>query len=123
MTSSRINPLASLGALSVGAPDIDPSNTRRWLRLARENNVFNVEVKFIVNGREVSPDEWADDLQSAMLESLKESITARLQDVRCPEHNQYPTIEMEGASLGTLEAKVYGCCEKLRDAATKALSA
>jgi hypothetical protein len=73
-----------------------------------------VTVKFIVKGREVSPDQFGDEIQAAVLEHIKERIVGIVSDVRCPEHNETATsIEGVGESPETLEWKIYGCCDKL----------
>ncbi len=79
------------------------------------------EVTFIIGGREVSPENLGDALKAQVWRSVSDSVAERLRSIRCPEHGSVPVVVAEGSSLDTLEWKISGCCEKLRDEAQKAL--
>ena len=83
--------------------------------------MFNVDIKFKVGGREVSPDKFGDAITAAALEEAARNVKAKLQSVRCPDHNQSPRVEVSGPSLDKLEWTIHGCCQKLIDEATKTL--
>ena len=83
--------------------------------------MVKVEVSFEINGRKVSPQNWGNAVERALLENLKEQIQDKLRGVRCAEHNQQPRVTVAGSSLDQLSFQVHGCCQKLIDQATKAL--
>jgi hypothetical protein len=83
---------------------------------------MSVEIKFKVNGREVSPDELADALSQRVFEHVKQSVTKRLSGIRCPKHGAEARVDVEGSGLENLKWKVSGCCDKLREEAQRALS-
>ncbi len=83
--------------------------------------VFDVEIKFKVGGREVSPGKFGDAVTAAALKEVAGTVKAKLQRIRCPEHNQSPRVEVSGPSLDRLEWTVHACCQKLIDEATKVL--
>ncbi len=49
--------------------------------------VFDVEIKFKVGGREVSPGKFGDAVTAAALKEVAGTVKAKLQRIRCPEHN------------------------------------
>ena len=65
--------------------------------------MVNIDVKFVVGAREVSPEKFADALMVAALESIKKHIQEKLGRVRCPEHHEAPRVEVKGPSLDKLE--------------------
>ena len=82
---------------------------------------MGIEIKFVVGGREVSPDNFADATKAQVYKHIRASIVERLRGVRCPEHGGSPQVTVEG-SLDRLEWKITACCERLRDEAQRALS-
>jgi hypothetical protein len=80
-----------------------------------------VEVKFIVGGCEVSPDGFSDAITQAVLVQVREHLSSRLKSVSCPEHHEFARVEVVSDSIERLSFNVYGCCEKLREAAAAAL--
>ena len=81
-----------------------------------------IEIKFVVGGREVSPDDFGDAAKVQVYKHIRASVTERLRGVRCAEHGGSPQVTVEGSSLDKLEWKITGCCERLRDEAQRALS-
>lgn len=84
--------------------------------------MVKVEVRFEINGRKVSPDNWRNAVERALLEQLREQIQAKLRGLRCTKHNQQPHVTVAGASLNQLEFQVHGCCQELIDRAAEALN-
>ena len=82
---------------------------------------MSVEIKFRVGGREVTPGDFGNAIRAKMLEHIKERVSEKLSDVRCPEHGQFAQVTAEGEDLEHLHWKVFGCCEKLREKALQAL--
>jgi hypothetical protein len=61
------------------------------------------------------------NIEKAVFQSVKESIEKKLAAIRCPDHRRSPRVTASGTSVSNLKWKVDGCCQKVIDAATKAL--
>ena len=80
-----------------------------------------IDVKFMVGGREVSPDRFGNEIEKVTFKLVKEKISKNLSSVRCPEHGQYPKVVVKGNTLKDLKFEVHGCCQKLIDSAKEKL--
>jgi hypothetical protein len=60
-------------------------------------------------------------IEKAAMESLKKQISEKLKTVQCPDHHQHPEVIITG-TFKKPEFRVKGCCQKLIDEATKALT-
>jgi hypothetical protein len=80
-----------------------------------------IDISFEINGRKVSPRNMGDALESAMLQSVQDSISKAVGSARCPEHGQKPTIKVKGRSLDSLKFEVSGCCDNLINEVKKKL--
>lgn len=80
------------------------------------------KITFELNGKPVQPGQLGNAFQDAVLESVQEHVTEKLSSVRCPEHGSAPTVVCTGRSLDELTFKISGCCQKLIDTSTAALS-
>jgi len=74
-----------------------------------------IDISFEINGRKVSPRNVEDALESAMLQSIQNSISKAVGSARCPEHGQKPKIKVKGRNLDSLQFEVSGCCDSLID--------
>ncbi len=83
--------------------------------------MFNIELKWMVDGREVSPNDFSNAIEAQVFEHIKGHVQERLNGVSCTEHHQRPSVQVSGQSLSKLQFQIYGCCEKLREAAAQAL--
>ena len=72
-----------------------------------------IEISFEINGRKVSPRNVGNALESAMLQSVQNSISKSIGSARCSEHNQRPKIKVKGRNLDSLKFEVSGCCDSL----------
>jgi hypothetical protein len=72
-----------------------------------------IDISFEINGRKVSPRNVGNALESAMLQSVQDSVTKAVETARCPEHGQKPKIKVKGRSLDSLKFEVSGCCNGL----------
>ncbi len=72
-----------------------------------------IDITFEINGRKVPPSNMGNALDSAMLQSVKNSISKAVGSTRCPEHGQKPKIKAKGRSLDSLKFEVSGCCDNL----------
>ncbi len=83
-------------------------------------------VKFTVNGRDVPAGQvgraMSDALEQAAFEQVRKNVQERLRRLRCPEHHQAPRVTSSGSSLATLEWSISGCCDRVVDAARRALN-
>jgi hypothetical protein len=82
---------------------------------------MSAEIKLIVGGKEVSPENFGNAMKAQVYKHVRDSIAEKLRTIRCPEHGGAPQVTAEGSSLDNLTWKVSGCCEKLRDEALKVL--
>lgn len=72
-----------------------------------------IDISFEINGRKVSPRNVGNALESAMLQSVQDSIPKAVGSARCPEHGQKPKIKVKGRNLDSLIFEVSGCCNRL----------
>lgn len=61
-------------------------------------------------------------VEDAILAKVKEQMTQKLADLRCPQHDQVPKLEIEGNSLKSLKIKVHACCDYMSGEAQRALT-
>ena len=80
-----------------------------------------IDISFEINGRKVSPRNMGNALESAMLQSVQDSISKAIGSARCPEHGQKPKIKVKGRNLDSLTFGVSGCCDNLIDEVKKKL--
>jgi len=80
-----------------------------------------IDISFEINGRKVSPRNMGNALESALLQSVQESITKAIGSTRCPEHGQKPKINVKGRKLDSLNFEVSGCCNQLIETVQKKL--
>lgn len=76
---------------------------------------FGIEIRYEVNGRQVSREEWVrsfeDELAAGMAEVV-EQATADVRALRCPEHDQSPQVTVVTENGGT-RMQIETCCEDL----------
>lgn len=73
------------------------------------------DVTFEINGRKVTPGNIGSALESAILQSVEESVKKSVAFIRCKDHGQGPKIKVKGRNLDSLSFEVTGCCERLID--------
>ncbi len=71
-----------------------------------------MNIKLKINGRDVPSDNLGTAVEDAVLAKVKEQMTKKLSNLRCPEHNQTPKDEIEGDSLKNLKVHFRPCCEE-----------
>jgi len=47
-----------------------------------------IDISFEINGRKVSPNNIGDAIESAVLESIQDSVSKSIGSIRCTEHGQ-----------------------------------
>jgi len=72
-----------------------------------------IDISFEINGRKMSPRNVGNMLESAMLQSVQDSISKAIGSARCSEHGQKPKIKVKGRNLDSLKFEVSGCCDNL----------
>ena len=80
------------------------------------------EVSFEVNGRKVRPNNIKNALESAMIQSIQDSVKKAVGSLRCREHGRAPRVVFKGRSLDKLDAHVEGCCDGLIEQVRKKLN-
>ena len=79
-----------------------------------------IDVSFEINGRKVRPGQIANELERAMLESVRDEIVRKVGNIRDPKTGERPKIKVKGRSLDKLSFEVTGS-EELIQRVTKAL--
>jgi len=80
-----------------------------------------IDISFEINGKKVSPRNAGNALESAMLQSVQDSISKAIRSARCPQHGQKPKIKVKGRNLDSLKFEVSGCCDSLIEQVNKKL--
>lgn len=80
-----------------------------------------IDISFEINGRKVSPRNAGNAFESAMLQSVQNSISKAVRSARCPEHGLKPRIKVKGRNLESLKFEVSGCCDSLIEAVKRKL--
>lgn len=81
-----------------------------------------IDISFEVNGRKVAPNNMGNALETAMLNSIKDSVSKSVGAVRCAEHGQSPKIKAKGRSIDSLNLEVTGCCDALIEQVKKKIA-
>ena len=58
-----------------------------------------IDISFELNGRKVSPNSLGNALEAAMLNSIKDSISKSVGNIRCSEHGGRPKIKAKGRKV------------------------
>jgi hypothetical protein len=74
-----------------------------------------IEIKFRINGRDVSSHNLKDALEAAAMEDIKNQVQQKLYHIRCSQHFRQPRVIISGSSLRQLRFSIEGCCQKLID--------
>jgi len=69
-------------------------------------------IRFEINGRKVDPNNLADAMLAAMLESIAADIREKVGSIRDPDTGEFPTVVVRGRDLDNLQLSVEGS-EKL----------
>ncbi len=80
-----------------------------------------IDISFEINGRKVSTRNVGNALESAMLQSIQDSVSKAVGSTRCPEHGQKPGFKVKGSNLDSLKFEVSGCCDGLINEVKKKL--
>jgi len=72
-----------------------------------------IEISYEINGRKVNPRNMKDALESAVLESVADSVKKDIGSLICSEHGKAPKIKIKGRNLDNLSFEISGCCDNL----------
>jgi hypothetical protein len=81
-----------------------------------------IHFAFLINGKEINPASAESPEQQDMMERVMETISARMEGVTCPDHNEAPRFLCSGESIDDLSIQIHGCCEKLVDMAERRMT-
>lgn len=81
-----------------------------------------LELYFELNGRRVDSRNIGGAIEKATLQIVKEHITKKVGDARCPDHRSGAKIVAKGRDLSNLTFDVSGCCDKLIEEVKRKLS-
>jgi hypothetical protein len=83
---------------------------------------LKLNIKYVVDGREATLDKFGDAILAESIKSLTKQVKQKASQVVCPEHNEKARVITIKKSGDTLVFSVKGCCQKLIDEVTKALT-
>lgn len=90
--------------------------------------VGSLKFNFNINGHEVfggkiggAVGKIVGAVEGEIFSKFKEQMAAKMEGLRCPEHDQVPQVEFEGDGLSTLKIQLKTCCEPQRQKALAAL--
>jgi len=83
--------------------------------------MFELDFSYEVNGKKVSPDQFGNELERAVLTEATEMIKTKLESVACKDHQQRPKVKIVSSSSGEINFEIKGCCQQLIDNATAKL--
>jgi len=81
-----------------------------------------IDISFELNGRKVTPNNIGNALESAMLNSIKDSVGKSVGSMRCSEHGERPKIKAKGRNIDSLTLEVTGCCDALIEQVKKRIT-
>ncbi len=81
-----------------------------------------MKIQLKIDGRDASPDRLGTAVEDAVIAKVKEQMTQKLANLRCPEHGQVPKLEIEGHSLKGLKIQIRACCDYMRQEAQQVLN-
>lgn len=81
-----------------------------------------IHFAFLIDGREIDPANAETPEQQDMMERIMETISARMDGITCPDHQETPRFLCSGETIDDLSIQVHGCCEKLVELATQRMS-
>lgn len=88
----------------------------------REIETIEINIKYVVDGREATLDKFGDAILAESIKSLTKQVKQKISQIVCLEHNEKARVITIKKSGDTLVFSVKGCCQKLIDEVTKALA-
>ncbi len=76
--------------------------------------MLEIPFAFEIGGKPLNPAELEPE-QADQLQQVVDSIIDRVEDMRCPVHNEHPRFLCHGDSIDDLSLEVLGCCDGLVD--------
>jgi hypothetical protein len=77
--------------------------------------MLEIPFAFEIGGKAINPAELDDPAEKELLQNIVDSIVDRVEDMKCPVHNQHPRFLCHGDSIDDLSLEVLGCCDGLVD--------
>ena len=79
--------------------------------------------KLLKDGKEIDFDSFEDELIVGIVENMKSNIEESISDIRCPEHGEFATVDIDVSDYRKLKVSIHGCCDLLTDLAESAIKA
>lgn len=77
---------------------------------------------FEIGGKPVDPDKIENPEEAKIIKSIMESVSDRVEDMHCEEHDAGPRFVCTGSSYEDLSLEVMGCCDEFVEQVTKRMS-
>lgn len=84
---------------------------------------MGVEIRYEVDGRTVSQDQFFAGIEGKIRQMAVDEITRRVEGVRCPEHGNYARVSDVRQTDDGVAFEVAGCCDALVQQAQRAATA
>jgi len=81
-----------------------------------------IRLTYEVDGRIYDdPSKAMDALTASLFQEVGKEVAEHLRAVKCPEHDEHPTVTVVGTSADQIDLRVSGCCDRLVEAAERAV--
>ena len=80
-----------------------------------------VEVTFKILGREIPLERVGDLYLKTTLTNAAREVKKKLESLSCPDHGEFPRVEISGLAAQRLNFNVQGCCDTIVSKAQQAL--
>jgi hypothetical protein len=84
--------------------------------------VSGIAFAFEIGGKPVDPDKIENPEEAKIIKNIMESVSDRIEDMHCEEHDAGPRFVCTGSSYEDLSLEVMGCCEAFVAEVTKRMS-
>ena len=81
-----------------------------------------MKIQLKIDGHDASSNNVGTAVEDAILAKVREQMTQKFANLRCPRHDQVPKLTIEGNSLKSLKIQVHACCDYMKGEAQRALN-
>ena len=67
-----------------------------------------IDISFEINGRKVNPSRVSNELENALMDSIKDEVTQKVRGIRDPKTGERPKIKVKGRSIDKLSFEISG---------------
>ena len=67
-----------------------------------------IDISFEINGRKVNPSRVSNELENALMDSIKDEVTQKVRGIRDPKTGERPKIKVKGRSIDKQSFEISG---------------